>query len=306
MKLINLIILIALFLSACGANTQFPTPTVTTSPTPEASPTATASPTPEGPREGQTRFKEGVGEQVYQVIRDKEGNIMYAEWVRVKTPGDGIPLFDFTSSEYYGYAQLGNIQFVCSDRFDGCNEVPKLTHIDKLPENLNDNDLSARLKVILYQRFHNGVEPKSGEAAQFLSDHPNGIDINFFITDSDHKQTWHLSPGPERSVVEILTDWDDPILEGAEDLQFGSRVFRHKIIGVDEQGRLIGIVATKNPIILEDTDAWARLVFLHSSLVLQQEDVTNIKDHTVLTEMKIAASRESLQGNPWIIVEPDR
>ncbi|MCK6584457.1 MAG: hypothetical protein L6Q49_15285, partial [Anaerolineales bacterium] len=93
MKLINLIILIALFLSACGANTQFPTPTVTTSPTPEASPTATASPTPEGPREGQTRFKEGVGEQVYQVIRDKEGNIMYAEWVRVKTPGDGIPLF---------------------------------------------------------------------------------------------------------------------------------------------------------------------------------------------------------------------
>lgn len=321
MKPIALLVLIALFLAACGMDTQLPMPTAASAPTqspestktPEAPPTPSASPTETGPREGDTRMKEGVGEQVYEVIRDKEGNVMYEGWVRVKTPGDGIPMFDYISKEYYGYATLGNIQLGCSDRLEeGCAAVPKFTHIYKTPENMFDHDLSGLMDVKLYKRLNNGKMPTGEEMNKLLADHPNGFNINFFLTDPEHPLTWHMRSGPEESVVEILTDWDDPILEDGQEIYIStSLTLRAKILGVDSAGRLIGVVAlNKLPPEGAEYDAWRSdvfkaVMFLHSSMVIQQEDLTNINDTPVLYDMLIASERKSFQGNPWVMMEPD-
>lgn len=315
--------LVGLLLSSCAkadvpsTPTLTPNPTATSIPSPTLTATATEDPlagAPEGAtgknsNSEWTRTVEINGikvEQIYALIKDKNGEVMYADWVRVKTTGDGIPILDHTKSDRYGYKQLGIIELLCSDKFTGCIDVPAFTHIGLIPENSNDSNVTSRSKVLIYQRLNHGNTPTGEDMFNFLNNHRTGIDINFFLTDPDHMLTWTMKPGPAPSAVEILTDWNDPLLEGADEYKFGSRVFRTKILGIDADGRLIGIAATENPLQLEDTYAWARLLFINPAMVLQQEDLSQkLKASSVLNDMVLAADQKSFQGNPWIILEPD-
>lgn len=70
----------------------------------------------------------------------------------MKTTDDGIPILDNTSSERYGSKQMGNIQLLCSDKFAGCIDVPKLSHISKTQENKDDSDVNSLSRAIIYKR----------------------------------------------------------------------------------------------------------------------------------------------------------
>jgi hypothetical protein len=307
-RLISILIWIMLIVCACQpvAPTSEPSQTEMPAPLPPPTPEATQSATPTatevaGPVEGQTRMKEGVGEQVYTVIKDKDGNVMFAEWVRVKA--DWIPLWDSATDKYLGYDQQGIIEVYCSDKFEGCASVPKFTHQDLLNEE-HGPGITGRLSPIITDRL--GI---TGKLFDYKVSHPNGLDFNFFLTDPEHPLTWTMRPEPHTSVVEILTDWDDPILEGGQDVRIStSLTLRSRILGVDQDGRLIGVVAL-NELPPEGAahdawraDVWNSVIFLHSAMVLQQEDVANIKNHTVLSEIMDAATRNNIQ---WVIQQPD-
>lgn len=323
MKRISLLLLISVILNACTSVTPAPAETaliVSTSahkesPTPEMTATLSLTPTPEGPVEGQTRFKEGVGEQVYQVIRNKEGNVLYEGWVRVKTPGDGIPILDWGISEYLGYSKSGNILLVCSDRYEACVDVPKITHIDKLPENNNDIDVTSATTNPMAVRFYNGNPPQGGAAiTPILMDHPKGFDIGFFLDDPEHTMVWKIRPGSEPSAVTILTDWNDPLLEGGQELEIStSLTLRTRIHGVDENSRLIGVVALNNlPPEGAEHDSWrasvwSGVIYLPSSMVIQTDDVTSLtsEDVDLIRNIMYRAGKPSSAGNPWMIIEQD-
>lgn len=305
MKSISLLLFVSIVLNACTSVTPAPAETALIvptsahkeSPTPEMTATPSLTPTPEGPKEGDTRMKEGVGEQVYQVYRDREGNILYEGWVRVKTPGDGIPIQDYTPGALQN--QMGIIHLVCSDKFAGCGAVPKFSHVDKISEN-EKGDVSGRVAAIIIDRLN------ISKIYDYLLSHPNGFDFSFFLSDPEHKFTWTMRPGPDSSVVEILTDWDDPILKDVPEIGIDSYFsVRSKILGVDKDGRLIGVVALNNFPPAGAEYIWNAVIFLHSSMVLQQEDLSNVEDLSVLGDIMRKTQIESVEGNPWVIMEPD-
>jgi hypothetical protein len=324
-KRIFTIFLIPLFLASCAKAEIPPTPTSPPNPTssPIHSPTFTTTPTEDplaGAPEGTTgknsngewtRTVEIEGkklEQVYTVIKNKNSEVMYAEWVRVKTPGDGVPIWESSDPKYNGPA-IGYVQLVCSDTYDGCTNVPKFAHIPLTSEDGTLLTLEKTTGAMLYSRTHNGQSPIGQDIGGFTNSFTNGLDINFYIGDPENIYTWHLAPKQNTSVVEILTTWDDPIFEGGTDIQIDSYfTFRSKILGVDEQGRLVGVVALNKFPPAGAEYIWSHVIFLLSSMVLQHEDVkalTKARDISVLGDIVFESEHESSKGNPWIIVEPD-
>ena len=294
-----------------------PTPKViaTSVPTNTSTPTETPNPLANAP-EGTTKLGENgkwikevyfpdtnkTVEFEYKKIVGQNGKTMFEDWTKDIILGEGAPIVDFGHNNL-GYSRLGNVKLLCSASLEICGNLPVFRHIDLTTEDNKESNLSSYTYPMLYNRTHNGVYPVGHQMYDYLLEKNGVVDLDFFIDNSEDIKHWKMSSST--GAVGIFINWDD--LAGAKEFGFGGGILvRTKLLGLNNKGELIGFLASNKPVPPSDIIAWTRIVFLQSSMVIQQPNIMDVKELSILDHMAWDVfNHPSLQGDYWIVQVPD-
>ncbi len=318
------LIILSLLLGSCAPSynltpdlTSTPKVTATSVPTNTSTPTETPNPLANA-LEGTTKLGENgkwikevyfpdtntMVEFEYKKIVDQNGKTMFEGWTKNLILGNGAPIIDFGHNEL-GYTHLGDVKLICSFSYDNCNILPVFHHIDgTLEDNNKGVGLSAVTYGMLCKRIHNAL-CKGHEMYDYLIEHKGVLDLDFFINDSENIMHWKMSSSV--GATAILTNWDD--LAGEQEFYFSGVNVRTKLLGINDQGELIGLLAIENPVVPPGdffTFTWTEIVLLQSSMIIQQPNIMDIKELSILDRMAwFDWNFPSTQGDFWLVQVPD-
>ncbi len=297
--------------------TPQPTEAPTTTPTPPASETATPTPKAEDPNmpEGATG-KDAKGNYIKTVtdengktteyawtsLKDAKGEVLFEGWTILKTPG-GIPLIDWPPNDHPAYKKddIGIVNLYVAATVPGNENLPSFFHTRKKDlAQFADSDLTARMRVALFNRTHNGKNPNATEMGDFDLQMQTGIPIDFYIDNPENVLIWNINPDHGTNV--FLTDWDS--LEGAPEFFLRGVLCRSKILGVDKDGNLIGVIAANVPLDTLIESQWWRIILFHAASVIDHPDQT-IQEGNETLESWIAFA-DNKTPDTWIVQVPNK
>lgn len=313
MKHLFCLFLLSVFLVSCAnAVTSPPEFTETIPPTSTVEPTATIALTPtETPDPNMPPGATGFDEKGQYIKETAEGTftwtektdaitgeIVFSEWTRPITDEEGIPVVDFV---YDDIKDIGSIHVYVSDKVIESANLPLFVHTNKTPEQGNDNDLTSRAIVTIFERV-NSRSPSGPEMHDFLTKMLNGdISIDFFTVDPS--QTYSVKFNPDFRPQVFVTDWDS--LEGEPDITNNpiGISLRSKILGVDEDGNLMGVIATNVPLDTLTEEQWVEIILFHTASVIDRPDQTEQFFNSTLAGWLAGADNKN--PNTWIEQVPN-
>lgn len=281
--------------------------TQTAVPSPTAAPTETPNPLVNAPP-GTTRAENGKyymdkvieGNEVvvfeYTKILGQSGETLYEGWTMQKTVGEGIPLIDWTNT-LEGYERdIGFVNLFVSPEAMGSFDVPSFSHTNKTVANANDSDLTSRVIVSIFNRTNAGRNPNNSESwQQDLKLQKGEVPISFTTTDTAIAETWNISPDNGASV--FLVSWDS--LEGSEEFFLHGVSCRSKVLGVDKDGNLVGVIAVNAELNTLTEDQWWRVILFHAASVIDHADQSQQGGNETLESW--IAFADNKFPNTWIV-----
>lgn len=224
------------------------------------------------------------------------GEIVFSEWTREITDKEGIPIFD---SPFDSETNFGIIHVHISDiSSKGVNFI--LKHTNRTSENIGDSDLPSKAVVSFYNRMYGGVNPNGQQSKDFRDAMRAGfINIPFFIGDPNQSHEWNIS-----GTHVFITDWDS--LEGVSEFTdpYGT-TFRSKILGIDKDGNLMGVIATNVPLNTLNDEEWAIITLSHAAGVADDENQTEQFFSSTLASWLAFADNKNKDSKTWIEQVPD-
>ena len=211
-------IILALLLGSCSpapiTNTRVPlTSTITITATPASTNTPTTTPTltetpdlnkPVGtaqPDGSVTVMENGQPRKFSETSYLINGETI-TNWGRLLTP-NGIPFFDWP-----GYPQFMVIRNLLSFNVLGGETMPVFAHVNKTAADINNEDMTARMSVMVYVNKY-GKNPTSAEMGAFnrqLLAPDSQVSIDFYTDSPDHINHWFFS---NHGVVGIISNWNN-------------------------------------------------------------------------------------------------
>jgi hypothetical protein len=218
-------------------------------------------------------------------------------WGRLLTPSGGVPLFDWP-----GYPQFMIVNNLLSFNVQGGETMQAFAHTNKTNADINNEDMTARMSVMVYvNKF--GNNPSSSEMGAFnrqllgLSGRP--VSIDFYTNSPDNMQHWFFS---SHGAVGIISNWDS--LNGAPEYKepYGAMI-RLKVLGIDENGELVYEVATNASLDKLNQDQKNEIFYVGVANVIDHQDQRQVSFTTVIRD--ILSYLTNQQGTPWIHPSPD-
>ncbi|GEM_PF-1835671 len=270
------------------------TPTPRPTETPTAVPTATEIPDPTMPLGEVGKDAEGTyvkmenGDIARKIdYKNSKGEILYEGWAVEKTQKGGIPLLDI------GEHNLIPTKLQVAANVEGGHEIASLTYIDNTEASSRPNslhgvvspDLRLRLNIDIYNQSQNN---------DFWSKLFAGSLSIPYTTSTGKSVEGKL--GPDTGFITIVVPYDslDPatvhgVTEWLDPYHESRSSFRSTVLGVDKDGNIVGLIASKKPFNELPDKLIRALVLFHPENVIREEAQTT-QEFTAMTQIYVQSA----------------
>ena len=293
-----------------SASDSSPAPDFTLTPgpteTPTVVPTATEIPDPTMPLGETGKDAEGTyvkmenGDIARKIeYKNSAGEILYEGWAVEKTQKGGIDLLNITR-----YEKAAPVKLMIASNVLGGEALASLTSPDN--PDVSHDSLMGAVYTALKPRYN--IPDGDNDGISDLFDKlGKGVLSLPFITSSGESVEGKL--GPDTGFITIVVPYDslDPatvngVSEWLDPYSEPRLSFRSTVLGVDKDGNIIGLIASKEPFNELPDKLIRALVLFHPANIIKEEDQTTQGFPNILQHFVQSADAMGAEKVPDIII----